>query len=212
MPLKTDKKIGLFGLSANPPHDGHIAMAQYAKDMLSLEEIWWVVAAQNPLKPPHELAPFQDRYEMACDMAIDHDWLKVTDIENREGVNKSFDMLTLIKQQNPKQDFTWIIGGDNLTSFHEWYKWQEIINMIPIAVMARPGEMEKAVKSKAMVYVKAYAAQQSGAQKNRFILLDNPLVPISSTKIRNAFKNHPKTVQGTHPNVIQRIREKGLYL
>lgn len=211
----TGKKIGLFGLSANPPHDGHVAMAKYAKDMLGLDEIWWVVAAQNPLKSKSELAPFEDRLEMAQIMAADHDWLRVTDIERREGVNRSFDMLNIMRDQNPEQRFVWIIGGDNLVKFDQWYKWKEIMDMIPIAVMARKGEMGAAIKSKAAKRAKPFAVtnpQKLADYTKGMIVLDNPLVPIQSTAIRRAFRQGQNKITGTHPDVIKRMRQKGLYL
>jgi len=208
------KKVGLFGLSANPPHNGHIAMARYAKDMLGLDEIWWIVANQNPLKSTTDMAPFEDRYDMAVIMTDGHDWLNVSDIEHQSGVNKSFDMLNIVKNCHPNHDFVWIIGGDKLKTFHKWYKWQGIMDMIPIAVMARQGEMQDALNSTALHYaqdIRVTEASRLARRDKGLLVLDNPLVPISSTDIRDNFKNQSPHIVGTHPDVVKSAQQKGLY-
>jgi nicotinate-nucleotide adenylyltransferase len=210
-----NKKIGLFGISANPPHNGHVAMASYARDFLGLDEIWFVVAAQNPLKSSHEMAPFEDRLEMTRIIAQPHDWLKTCDIEQRAQVNKSYDTLRVLKNEYPDARFVWIIGGDNLTNFHKWYKWQEILNMIPVAVMTREGDIEAAVKSPAAQYATKWQVSEPhklADHQRGWLMLDNPLIPLSSTQLREAFKDRPGQINGTPPAVIERIREKGLYL
>ena len=195
----SDKKIGLFGLSANPPHYGHVKMAQYAKSVLGLDEVWWIVAAHNPLKDAAELAPFEDRVKMCEIIADDYKWLKVSDVEQRLGLNKSFDVIKAVVAENPENQFTWIIGGDNLVNFHKWYKWQDILNILPVAVMARPGQMEAAARSPAYGYARTLP-------ENPFTLLDNPLVPISSTALRQNLN-----AEYTNPKVIDHIRQKRLY-
>lgn len=198
MSLNT-KKIGLFGLSANPPHYGHVKMAQYAKAVLGLDEVWWIVAAQNPLKSSIGMASFSDRLKMCQIIAEDYEWLKVSDIENRMNLNRSFDTITAIKQSHPQYNFTWIIGGDNLVDFHKWYKWQDILRVVPLAVMARPGQMRAALSSPAYIYA-------SARDKNPITILDNPLVDISSTTLRQSLNRGQ-----TKPQVIEHIRQNGLY-
>lgn len=213
---RTDhKKIGLFGLSANPPHDGHVAMARYAKDMLGLDEIWFIVAAQNPLKSARMMAPFEDRLEMTRIIAQPHKWLKVSDIEQRAGVNKSYDTINLLKSEHPAARFVWIIGGDNLTNFHKWHKWQDILNMVPVAVMTREGDIESAAKSEAAKYAAKWQVTEPhklADYRRGWLMLDNPLISFSSTQLREAVKQKPEEVTGTPPAVVERIREKGLYL
>ncbi len=208
------KRIGLMGLSANPPHDGHVAMARYAKDMLGLDEVWWVVANQNPNKSKRDMAPFEDRYEWSCIMAADHDWLKVTDFEKREGVSRSFDMLTKMKAQNPNDKFVWIIGDDNLKTFHTWYKWQDIMALVPIAVMARAKSLKNILSSPAAKHAQDITIDtpEDLIHLTRGLtILDNPLVPIKSTDLRDAFRSGRGQISGTHPEIIRQVKQKGSY-
>lgn len=199
------QKIGLFGLSANPPHYGHVKMAQYAKSVLGLDEVWWIVAAQNPLKSETSMAPFEDRFKMCKILAEDYPWLKVSDIENRLGLQKSFDTINALITETPDKNFTWIIGGDNLASFDKWYRWQDILSTLPVAVMARPGQMQEALKSPAYTHAKAM-------KTNPITVLDNPLVEISSTDLRERLKSQPRSMHSqTKPKVIDHIRNQGLY-
>ena len=203
------RKIGLFGLSANPPHYGHVKMAQYAKAALGLDEVWWIVAAQNPLKPIQGMAPFADRLRMCRMIADDYDWLKVSDIEQRQKLNRTYDVLQALRDESPDAHFIWMMGADNLANFHQWYKWQDMADMLPIAVMARPGDMSQALKAPALQYIPLIQNSSQWPQHERgLILLDNPMVEISSTRLR---QNLQSGAQDTSRHVLDHIRENNLY-
>jgi len=206
---KRPKTVGLFGLSANPPHYGHIKMAQYVHNILGLDEIWWIVAAQNPLKPAEGMAPFEDRLKMCRIISAPYPWLKVTDIEQRCGTQRTYDTLTLLKSMNRNIDFTWIMGADNLAGFHKWYKWRDIADMLPIAVLARPGETEQARMSRAGIEMHKFEnAEEMKHQPSGYVILDNPMVEISSTSLR---QNPQARLAGTSPAVNSHIRSQQLY-
>lgn len=210
------KRIGVFGGSFNPPHEGHIKMAEYARDTLGLDEVWLLVSPQNPIKDPHESAPYEDRVAMTRDQAAGHDWLVVTDLEKKLGKNKTFETLNLITELFPDCEFTWIMGADNLKNFHKWYRWQDIMDIMNIAVMARPGEVDEAILSPAAIYAAERRSEDpkemAGNGEPGWCLIDNPEIDISSTKLREIFRKsadaHPK---GIKPAVDARIHRKGLY-
>lgn len=139
--------IGLFGGSFNPPHEGHVLVADIAMRRLGLDQLWWMVTPGNPLKDNNHLAPLADR--LALSEAITTDpRIKVTAFEKTLGVNYTARVLAHVKARNPHVHFIWIMGADNLASFHKWQDWQTIAKTFPIAVIDRPGATLSYLSSK----------------------------------------------------------------
>lgn len=130
------QRIGLFGGSFNPAHDGHLHVATTALQRLNMDWVWWIVARGNPLKSDH--GDFSERLASARAMA-DHPRMRVLDIEARHALTYSIDTITRLQQRNQTTRFVWLMGGDNLEHFHKWKDWQRIAAALPIAVIARPG-------------------------------------------------------------------------
>ncbi|MFD2264102.1 nicotinate-nucleotide adenylyltransferase [Lacibacterium aquatile] len=134
--MKRKRRIGLLGGSFNPAHDGHRHISLEALKRLDLDEIWWLVSPQNPLKQVKGMAPLAERVAYAREIAL-HPRLKVTDIEVRLGTRYTADTLEKLVRQYPKIDFCWLMGADNLAGFHRWQRWHSIAACVPIAVLAR---------------------------------------------------------------------------
>lgn len=130
--------VGLFGGSFNPPHGGHALVAEIAIRRLKLDQLWWMVTPGNPLKNHRELASLADRLAMSEAIAPDPR-IKVTALEAAFDVRYTADTLALIRDANPGVHFVWVMGADNLASFHCWQRWREIATNFPIAVIDRPG-------------------------------------------------------------------------
>ncbi len=130
--------VGLFGGSFNPPHGGHALVAEIAIRRLKLDQLWWMVTPGNPLKDKRELAPLVERLELSEHVASDPR-IKVTALEAAFNVRYTADTLALIRKANPGVHFVWVMGADNLASFHRWQRWREIAQNFPIAVIDRPG-------------------------------------------------------------------------
>ncbi len=130
--------VGLFGGSFNPPHAGHALVAEIAIRRLRLDQLWWMVTPGNPLKDRRELAPLSDRLAWSEAVAGDPR-IKVTALEAAFNVRYTADTLALIRAANPGVDFAWVMGADNLASFHHWQNWREIAHTFPITVIDRPG-------------------------------------------------------------------------
>ncbi len=128
--------IGLFGGSFNPAHEGHLLVAETALKRLKLDEVWWIVARGNPLKSDH--GDYDARLESARAMARGAG-MKVTAIENDLALTYSIDTVRALRKAAPETRFVWLMGADNLGSFHRWKSWEEIARLLPIAVIARPG-------------------------------------------------------------------------
>lgn len=132
-----DRTIGLLGGSFNPAHDGHRHIAETALARLGLDEVWWLVSPQNPLKDANQMMPLVDRLISAAMMAR-HPAMRVTDLETSLGTTYTAETLRIISAMYPHYRFVWIMGADNLIQIPKWKDWSKIFNTVPIAVFARP--------------------------------------------------------------------------
>ena len=131
-------KIGLFGGSFNPPHAAHRAASLMAMKRLGLDRVWWLVSPGNPLKDTSALPPLADRVAAAQTLAA-HPRIDVTGLEAAIGTRYSFDTLQWLRRRFPAVHFVWIMGADNLATFHHWQNWRGIADLVPIAVIDRTG-------------------------------------------------------------------------
>ena len=125
-------RIGLFGGTFDPPHRAHLGASLLALKRLALDRVWWLVTPGNPLKQTDGLAPLAER--IAAASALTHDpRIAITGFEADLGVRYSFDTVAWLKKRCPGVRFVWIMGADNLRSFHRWQKWRGIAAMVPMA-------------------------------------------------------------------------------
>ncbi len=136
-PHASGMRIGLFGGSFNPPHAAHRAVSLYAMKRLGLDRVWWLVTPGNPLKDISGLPPLGERMAAARRLAH-HPRIDVTGIEAAIGTSYSYETILWLKRRCPDVRFVWIMGADNLKSFHRWRNWRGIFTALPIAVVDRP--------------------------------------------------------------------------
>lgn len=129
-------KIGLFGGSFDPAHEGHRHVAETALERLQLDKVWWLVTPQNPLKP--QSSPFAKRMKSAKAMARGRKMV-VTDLERTLRCAFTYETLRALKRLYPGVQFTLVMGADNLANFRRWRNWREVAASVPIAVVSRPG-------------------------------------------------------------------------
>jgi nicotinate-nucleotide adenylyltransferase len=130
-------RVGLYGGSFNPAHEGHAHVAETAKRRLGLDRVIWLVSPQNPLKGRHETADLAERMAGARALAKGPGMI-VSDIETRMGSAYTIDTVCALKQRFPGVKFVWIMGADSLASFHRWRGWTQIMREVPVAVVSRP--------------------------------------------------------------------------
>lgn len=183
-------RIGLFGGSFDPPHEGHLLVARAALTRLGLDRLWWLVTPGNPLKDHSRLAPLAERLAAAKALARDPR-IVVTDLEARAGLVYTVDTLRYLKARCPGVRFVWIMGGDGLASLHRWRGWREIAALAPFAVIDRPGQT---LRAKAAPAARALAASRlpetrarslATAQPPSWVYLHGPRSRLSSTEIRS---------------------------
>lgn len=188
-PARPGVTIGLLGGSFDPPHLGHVHITEVALRRLGLGRVWWLVSPGNPLKKngPADLG----RRMAACREIIGgHPRVDVTDIETRLGVRYTADTLAALTRLYPRQRFVWLMGADNLVSFHRWEQWHEIAETTPIGVLARPNAQVRAGLSPAAQRFARYRLPERDAARLAFLsppvwtLVIGPLSRLSSTEIR----------------------------
>ncbi len=130
------RRIGLLGGSFNPAHEGHRHVSREALKRLDLDQIWWLVAPQNPLKPANGIAPFAKRLAAARAVARDRR-IKILDLETCFGTRYTVDTVTAFRRLWPRTRFVWLMGADNLRQIRHWRRWREIFACLPVAVMDR---------------------------------------------------------------------------
>ncbi|MGB1234420.1 MAG: nicotinate-nucleotide adenylyltransferase [Planktomarina sp.] len=141
------QRIGLLGGSFDPAHGGHVAITKAALKRFGLDQVWWLVTPGNPLKS-HGPAPLANRVAWARTV-MDHPRVQITDIEAYLSTTYTADTLQNLIHLYPRVQFTWIMGADNLASFHHWQDWQGIMDTVRVGVLARPGDRVAARLSKA---------------------------------------------------------------
>jgi nicotinate-nucleotide adenylyltransferase len=121
-------------------------ISRLALKLLDLDQIWWLVSPQNPLKPVDGMAPFAVRLEGARRIAEADERIVVTDLENRLGSSHyTADTLKALRRRFPRLRFVWLMGGDNLVQIPKWERWADIFRTMPIAVFDRPSYSLKAL-------------------------------------------------------------------
>ena len=133
------RKVGLVGGSFNPAHEGHLHLATMARKALVLDEIWWMVTPQNPLKPLVDMALLKHRLAYARELVSEKKYIKVIAPELVTRNNYTFNTLKFLQNVAPRISFFWIMGADNLVQFCKWHRHRDIVGRIPIAVIDRPG-------------------------------------------------------------------------
>lgn len=140
--LERGMKVGLFGGSFNPAHEGHRHVAETARQRLGLDRVIWLVSPQNPLKSRADTAPLSMRIAEIKPFIGPGD--VISDFETQIGATYTLDTLRTLKTRYPGVHFVWIMGGDSLASFHRWRGWVQIMHMVPVVVVSRPGALMKA--------------------------------------------------------------------
>lgn len=188
-PHRAGQRIGLFGGSFNPFHDGHRLVAEQCLTRLALDAVWLLVSPGNPLKSTAGLPSLEDRVH-AARAALNDPRLVATGLEGQRDFHFTIDTLEWLAGECPGVNFVWIMGADNLVQFDRWERWQDIAGLMPIAVYARPGSIERGEQSRAarvlatarLPEVEAAALAESAPPA--WVYLHGTTSPLSSSAIR----------------------------
>ncbi len=188
-PLAPGMRIGLLGGSFNPPHEGHALITRLALRRLQLDRVWWLVTPGNPLKSLTGLAALKARVEAARRLDVGPR-IVISDIEAQIGSSFTYDTLLWLKERAPRVHFVWIMGADNLRQLHLWRHWRLIADLVPIAVIDRPGSTLRAISSRAGAALAPWRVPESDASRfavmrpPALLFLHGPRSRLSSTALR----------------------------
>ena len=183
------KNIGLLGGSFDPPHKGHLYISLEAKKILKLDEIWWLVTPQNPLKI-NQPASYKDRLKN-CKMIAKNHPIKIKEIEKKINSRYSYETIEYLNSHYKNIKFFWLMGADNLINFHKWQNAKKIFQEIPIVVFRRYGYNDKALKSYTSNFYKNFRLINKKINVENFnklpswTIIQNKEIKISSTEIRD---------------------------
>ncbi|WP_303316838.1 nicotinate (nicotinamide) nucleotide adenylyltransferase [Flavivirga abyssicola] len=167
-------KVGLYFGSFNPIHIGHLVIANHLAEYSDLDQIWFVVTPHNPFKKKRSLLDNYQRLEMVYRATKDYIKLKPSDIEfNLPQPNYTINTLAYLQEKYPDNEFSLIMGEDNLKSFHKWRNYKLILEDHHIYVYPRISENK-------------VETQFEGHKKIHHI--DAPIMELSSTLIRHGIK------------------------
>jgi nicotinate-nucleotide adenylyltransferase len=194
-------KIGLYFGSFNPVHIGHMAISGYMTEFAGLEQVWFVVSPQNPLKKKETLLADHHRLYMAQLAIGDNDKLKASDIEFKLPVPSfTIDTLAYLTEKYPKNIFYLVMGEDNLYTLHKWKNVNELINRFSFLVYPRPDSRKPDLP-----------LLNETLAKSDIQLVKAPMMDISGTFIRDGIKNGKDMSYFLPPAVWKYIREMHFY-
>lgn len=183
-------RIGLFGGSFDPPHEGHAHVARTALHTLQLDQLWALVSPGNPLKQTSAFS-LAERIKKLAHMLQDEKVI-VTDIEAHLQTHYTVDLVIALQSLAPDARFVWVMGGDNLLTFHLWHRWEELGQLLPIFIVARgevPAEIEASPFSRRFAgnrWPSEQADALASASPPAWIYLPGEHVKMSSSQIRTA--------------------------
>lgn len=180
-----------MGGTFNPPHEGHLIAARTALKRLQLDWVWWLATPGSPLKQHQDLAPLPERLT-AIRALTQEPRMVPTGFEEQMRTPYTAATLAFLKLRYPRVHFVWIMGADNLATFHLWQWWRDIAATMPFAVVDRPGWRFAAMASPAARALARYRVNEADAaslvlrQPPAWTLLTTRLSPLSSTEMRAA--------------------------
>ena len=171
--LGNKKKIGILGGTFDPPHRGHLQISIEAKKKYKINSIIWAVTKKNPFKKK-SLFTLKKRILLAKNLTYKKKYISVRFYEDKIRSNKTIDLINYIKKKNKNSEIYFLMGADNLISFHKWKKWKIIASKCNILVFDRTNYKSKSLNSLAFKKLKNKGLKFINFKK----------VNISSSKLR----------------------------
>lgn len=187
-------KIGLYFGSFNPVHIGHLIIASFIVNNTDIEQVWFVVSPQNPLKKSATLLNEYHRLHLVRLAVEDNIQFKASDVEFKlPRPSYTIDTVTYLKEKYPQHSFSIIMGSDSFQNIDKWKNFEQLINNNTIIVYKRPG------------------FELTPQQEKQVICVDAPLLEISATTIRQLIKQGRSIRYLVTDKVLAEIEQNGYY-
>ncbi len=181
------KHTGIFGGSFNPIHCGHVALAEAVLRQAGLDEVWFMVSPQNPLKRQDDLLDDRQRLALAEKALKGHPGIRVSDYEMRlPRPSYTWNLLEALSRDYPDRTFSLIVGGDNWEIFSRWHCADDIRRNYPVVVYPRPGSP---------------IAVEPREDDRRLTVIEAPLLDVSGTAVRRRVRQG-ESICGMVPDCI----------
>ena len=186
------KFVGILGGTFDPPHEGHLFISKFAKIKLDVGEVWWIVTTNNPLKK--NKVDYKRRLKKVKRFLMNHH-IKVLEIQDLSKNIYTVDLLEYLFKKFPHKKFIWLMGADNLFSFHLWRDWKKIFYNIPIAIFDRPPYSLSISKAKAILYFKEDRINSKLSRNLKFMKPPKWLFLTGLTNLQSSTKIRQKKVE-----------------
>ncbi|MCK5065902.1 MAG: nicotinate-nucleotide adenylyltransferase [Bacteroidales bacterium] len=188
-------KTGLYFGSFNPIHIGHLAIANFMIEFSDLEQLWFVVSPQNPLKEKLSLLKDYHRLEMVRLAVEDDDRFRASDIEFKLPTpSYTIDTLAYLEELNPGKEFQLVMGADGLRTFHKWKHAKLIVKNYHRLIYPRPN-----------------TGMDAASDLSNATVVNAPLMEISSSFIRQAIREGKDVRHLVPAKAYQYMREMHFY-
>jgi len=190
IPVSGRKRIGIFGGSFDPVHEGHIYLATLAREVASLDEVWFMPCQVSPHKLGLPPSPVKDRLD-ALRLAIRNlGWARIDETEAEiEGSSYSYQTLETLHMKFPEHEWFWILGGDQWVNLTQWMHPEKLAELAIFIVMARNGET---------VYPRPGYRMQVVTGEH----------PASSTSIRESLARNEREIPYLNPEVARMLMDR----
>ncbi|MBF4693933.1 nicotinate-nucleotide adenylyltransferase [Fusibacter ferrireducens] len=200
MEKKSVRRLGILGGTFDPPHCGHMDLACYVRDTLELDEVILIPTGDPPYKKTNASA--KDRYEMVKLSVAQYEKIESNDLEVvRSGTSYTVKTLQDLTQAYPNARLYFIVGADTVDTLSSWYQIEKIFQLSEIVIVSRKGY--NGLQKKIEILKSLYSFEPT--------ILDEFVVDISSTQIRNRLEKHFSTAGLVKPSVEAYIQKRKLY-
>lgn len=196
-------KIGIMGGTFNPIHNGHLLLAEAAREELGLDKIWFMPSGNSYMKAGITIASKEDRIQMTTLAIENNPYFELSLLETeRAGATYTCDTLLQLKRDFPKYEFYFILGADSLLSIDRWKHPEIIMKNCVLTTAVRDGKMRETQEK---------AAELKERFQAKIRLLPERNIDISSTEIRTRIKEGRSVKYMVPENVLNYLRERSLY-
>jgi nicotinate-nucleotide adenylyltransferase len=180
-------KIGLYFGTFNPIHVGHLVIANYMADYTDLDQVWLVVSPQNPLKKKSTLLADYHRLALVKVAIEDNAKLRASDIEFHLSIpSYTSSTLAYLKEEYPSDEFSLIMGEDNLRTFHKWYNHEVLLKNHTFYVYPRVLTSQEELE---VEEIGSSSGNQFHQHPNVVFCEDAPVMKVSASFVRQAIKD-----------------------